>query len=58
MVVERYNYLAIRLSRYRSAGPYVNEGAKDERSRIGSAQPGLEAREEHQFDVHVPGYDL
>ena len=57
--VERHNYLAIRLSRYRSADPYVfHEGAKDERSWIGSAQPGLEAREGHQFDVHVPGYDL
>ena len=56
---ERHDYLAIRLSRYRSADPYIShEGAKDERMWIGSGQPSLEPVENHQFGVHVPRYDL
>ena len=56
---ERHNYLAIRLSRYRSADPYVTHaGAKDERSWIGADRPSLEPFEDHVFGVHVPGYDM
>ena len=56
---ERHNYLAIRLSRYRSADPYVTHAsAKDERAWIGPDRPSLEPFETHVFGVHVPGYNM
>jgi hypothetical protein len=56
---ERHNHLVIRLSRYRSADPYVTHAsAKDERAWIGADRPSLEPFEKHVFGVHVPGYDM
>jgi hypothetical protein len=56
---ERHNYLAIRLSRYRSANLYdTHASAKDERAWIGPDRPSLEPLERHVFGVHVPGYNM
>jgi hypothetical protein len=56
---ERHNYLASRLSRYRSADLYVTHAsAKEERAWICADRPNLEPFEKHVFDVHVPGYDM
>ena len=71
---ERHNYLAIRLSRYRSDDPYVqanpasqNDAAeaivednrvKGERKWIGQDSPSLEPAEDDVFDFDIPGYDI
>ena len=56
---ERHNYLAIRLSRYRAADPYICQACTNEESSwIGVGNPSLEPMDNHQFDVHVPGYDM
>jgi hypothetical protein len=55
---DRHNYLASRLSRYRSSDLYVTHAsANEERTWIG-AFLNLEPFEKHVFDVHVPGYDM
>ena len=54
---DRHNYLAIRLSRYRSADLYdTHASAKDERAWIDPDRPSLESFETHVFGVHVPAY--
>ena len=70
---ERHNYLAIRLSRYRKADPYVtaNPGCtsgtaadkeaarvQEERKWIGKDKPSLEATYEDSFEFDIPGYDM
>ena len=70
---ERHNYLAIRLSRYRSQDPYVcsnpassrtlderteHDRVREERKWIGEDAPSLEACEEDIFEFEIPGYDI
>ena len=53
---ERHNYLAVKLSRYRSDDPYAANAANF--PWIGQERPKLEPTPEDEFSVDVPGYDL
>ena len=56
---ERPNYLAIRLSNYRSADLHDTHASdKDEHVWIGPDRPSLEPFETHVFGVHVPGHNM
>ena len=56
---ERHNYLAIRLSRYRFADPYVNNpDASDEKPWTSLDLPSLRAGPDRVFGVDIPGYSL
>lgn len=55
----RHNYLAVRLSRYRSRDPYVTHAlTMDANKYIGKDHPSLEAKENDRFHFEVQGYDL
>ena len=56
---EPRNYLAIRLSRYRSRDPFITHGdTRGEADWIGADKPSLRAAEDDIFESEVPGYDL
>ena len=52
---ERHNYLALRLSRYRSDDPFVDAA---HRPWSGKDAPSLEPKSSDSFGVDIPGYDL
>ena len=69
--IERHNYLAILLSRYRSDDPYVcqnpsskideqneRDRVREERKWIGEDAPSLEPCEDDMFEFDIPGYDI
>ena len=58
--LQRHNYLAIRLPRYRGNDPFIRDMEKSngEEQWIGQDVPSLEASEEDVFEIEVPGYDL
>ena len=51
---ERHNYLAIRLSRYRTDDPFATQNSM----WVGKHAPSLEPNEDDNFGVDIPGYDL
>ena len=53
---ERHNYLAVKLSRYRSDDPYAANAANF--PWIGQDRPKLEPTPDDEFSVDIPGYDL
>ena len=56
---ERHNYLAIRLSRYRSRDPCITHGdTLGEADWTGTDKPSLRAADDDVFEIEVPGYDL
>ena len=52
---ERHNYLALRLCRYRSEDPFVDDL---HRPWISMNSPSLETQDDERMDIDIPGYDV